>query len=354
MGLGEEDIRMTGTDFERTVAEASTGMQIRFGASTFVEVGKTLVVRLTLNKRQAVAFLIICLQLDLMRCSEEDKIGQLCQFIGGEGGTGKSRVIEALVELFKSKEQPIRLLITATSGTAAARINGITIHFACGFSKDVAAAAHVARNVDGVRWPKAERFVDGQSRVQAARVASGFRRDPHRALLRRLSLIPAGPGAVHPPPKHGRLADPVGDGHYRGNAAQQKPLEPQHGGEFGVPDPAAVDDAHLHKSGLPTEEEAIMMLNQGDDSAIPVPAVFMFVPEMPVVLHGGGGDTGQVVSRAPDLVQLDDPLRAASGDLAGVRDDERFPLRRDAARHDPLDADERQDTMSAEAAVAAE
>ncbi|KFG82257.1 hypothetical protein MANI_117872 [Metarhizium anisopliae] len=269
MGLGEEDIRMTGTDFERTVAEASTGMQIRFGASTFVEVGKTLVVRLTLNKRQAVAFLIICLQLDLMRCSEEDKIGQLCQFIGGEGGTGKSRVIEALVELFKSKEQPIRLLITATSGTAAARINGITIHFACGFSKDVAAAAHVARNVDGVRWPKAERFVDGQSRVQAARVASGFRRDPHRALLRRLSLIPAGPGAVHPPPKHGRL----------------KPLEPQHGGEFGVPDPAAVDDAHLHKSGLPTEEEAIMMLNQGDDSAIPVPAVFMFVPEMPVVVN---------------------------------------------------------------------
>ncbi|TWU70704.1 hypothetical protein ED733_001417 [Metarhizium rileyi] len=269
MGLGEEDIRMTGTDFERTVAEASTGMQIRFGASTFVEVGKILVVRLTLNKRQAVAFLIICLQLDLMRCSEEDKIGQLCQFIGGEGGTGKSRVIEALVELFKSKEQPIRLLITATSGTAAARINGITIHFACGFSKDVAAAAHVARNVDGVRWPKAERFVDGQSRVQAARVASGFRRDPHRALLRKLSLIPAGPGAVHPPPKHGRL----------------KPLEPQHGGEFGVPDPAAVDDAHLHKSGLPTEEEAIMMLNQGDDSAIPVPAVFMFVPEMPVVVN---------------------------------------------------------------------
>ncbi|OAA37016.1 hypothetical protein NOR_07292 [Metarhizium rileyi] len=275
MGLGEEDIRMTGTDFERTVAEASTGMQIRFGASTFVEVGKILVVRLTLNKRQAVAFLIICLQLDLMRCSEEDKIGQLCQFIGGEGGTGKSRVIEALVELFKSKEQPIRLLITATSGTAAARINGITIHFACGFSKDVAAAAQVARNVDGVRWPKAERFVDGQSRVQAARVASGFRRDPHRALLRRLSLIPAGPGAVHPPPKHGRL----------------KPLEPQHGGEFGVPDPAAVDDAHLHKSGLPTEEEAIMMLNQGDDSAIPVPAVFM----------------------APDLVQLDDPLRPPAG-----------------------------------------
>ena len=30
-----------------------------------------------------------------------------------------------------------RLLVTATSGTAAANINGVTIHSACSFSKDV-------------------------------------------------------------------------------------------------------------------------------------------------------------------------------------------------------------------------
>ncbi|KJZ68806.1 hypothetical protein HIM_11810 [Hirsutella minnesotensis 3608] len=42
---------------------------------------------------------------------------------------------------------------------------------------------------------------------------------------------------------------------------------------------------HTWKEALPTEEEAIMMLNQGDDSAIPVPAVFMFVPGMPVVVN---------------------------------------------------------------------
>lgn len=42
---------------------------------------------------------------------------------------------------------------------------------------------------------------------------------------------------------------------------------------------------HKWKEGLPTEEEAIMMLNQGDDSAISVPAVFMFVPGMPVVVN---------------------------------------------------------------------
>jgi hypothetical protein len=41
---------------------------------------------------------------------------------------------------------------------------------------------------------------------------------------------------------------------------------------------------HKWKDGQPTEE-AIMILNQGDDSSIPVPAVFIFVPGMPVVLN---------------------------------------------------------------------
>jgi hypothetical protein len=41
---------------------------------------------------------------------------------------------------------------------------------------------------------------------------------------------------------------------------------------------------HKWKDGQPTEE-AIMILSQGDDSSIPVPAVFMFVPRMPVVVN---------------------------------------------------------------------
>ncbi|KAG7408025.1 hypothetical protein Forpi1262_v018132 [Fusarium oxysporum f. sp. raphani] len=36
---------------------------------------------------------------------------------------------------------------------------------------------------------------------------------------------------------------------------------------------------------LPSEEEATMMLNQGEDSTVPVPGVFMFVPGMPVVVN---------------------------------------------------------------------
>ncbi|KJZ70513.1 hypothetical protein HIM_10099 [Hirsutella minnesotensis 3608] len=166
-GFGEDDIAMTAADVEETVAEATAGMEMRFGASTsFLEAGKDLAARFTLNRKQAMAFLIICRRLDLIRRSDGGNAGQLCQFVGGEGGTGKSRVIEALAELFASKDQSNRLLITATSGTAAARINGITIHSACGFSKDLGAAANTAKDLDGVRLPKqSERFVEGQSRM---------------------------------------------------------------------------------------------------------------------------------------------------------------------------------------------
>lgn len=58
-------------------------------------------------------------------------------FLGGEGGTGKLRIIAVLVELFAIRAMAHRLLITATSGTAAAYISGITIHSACKFSKQM-------------------------------------------------------------------------------------------------------------------------------------------------------------------------------------------------------------------------
>ena len=42
---------------------------------------------------------------------------------------------------------------------------------------------------------------------------------------------------------------------------------------------------HKWKDGQPTEEEALMILGLGDDSSIPVPAIFLFVPGMPVVVN---------------------------------------------------------------------
>ncbi|KJZ69185.1 hypothetical protein HIM_11418 [Hirsutella minnesotensis 3608] len=114
--FGDEDIQMTAADLEGTVGDAEPSVEVRLGPSTtFLETSKDLVARLTLNQKQAIALLILCRQLDLIHRGEQGDVGQLCQFVGGEGGTGKSRVIEALVELFARKGLSNRLLITATS-----------------------------------------------------------------------------------------------------------------------------------------------------------------------------------------------------------------------------------------------
>ncbi|KAH6961862.1 hypothetical protein BKA56DRAFT_185743 [Ilyonectria sp. MPI-CAGE-AT-0026] len=240
-GFGEEDIQMTAADLEETAGEAGEagpGMEVDFGASTsFLEAGKAVAARFTLNKRQTIAFLIICRQLDSIQCSGRGDVGQLCEFVGGEGGTGKSRVIEALVELFASKGISNRLLITATSGTAAAQINGITIHSACGFSKDQAAGGGGEHGQGSRRcatakpgrticpWPVSyglagerpasdrrgehARSSDATRRERAAlpapRIAAGLWRDPHRPLLRRLPPVPPGPREVDSAPQRGHL-----------------------------------------------------------------------------------------------------------------------------------------------------
>ncbi|KAM4061853.1 PIF1-like helicase [Hirsutella rhossiliensis] len=147
-GFGEDHMDVTAADGDVDAGTAA-GMRVRLGpSSSFVAAGRELAGQLTLNEKQAIALVIVCRQLDRIRQGDEaggDGSAQLCLFIGGEGGTGKSRVIEALVELLARRDLSSRLLVTATSGTAAARINGITLHSACGLT--------------------GERFVDGRSRM---------------------------------------------------------------------------------------------------------------------------------------------------------------------------------------------
>ncbi|KAM4066924.1 PIF1-like helicase [Hirsutella rhossiliensis] len=331
-GFGDDDVQMTAAELEEGVAGASAGMEIRFGASTsFLEAGKALAARLTLNKKQAIAFLIICRQLDLIRRGEKSNVRQLCQF-----------------------DQSNRLMITATSGTAAARINGITIHSACGFSKDLAAAANAAKDLDGVRLPKqAERFVDGQSRMdwqgkdvlvidevsmlgartlhavneQLCRlrgshqdfggipivlfcgdfhqfrpvqersillpstavswdVDSSFKaetrhqHDKAHALWKRFTTTVMLDEQADPWETCITVVTPLNRNRWNLNMEASLAFRAQQRSVMRI----FISD-HTWKEALPTEEEAIMMLNQGDDSAIPVPAVFMFVPGMPVVVN---------------------------------------------------------------------
>ncbi len=163
-GFGEDSIEVAGTEAPERHDTRGAGMEVQIGLSrSFLAAGREWAKQSTLNKRQSIALLVICRQLDRVGGSDRADGGQLYQFIGGEGGTGKSRVIEALVGLFAARGMSNRILITATSGAAAARISGITIHSACGFSKE---ARGGGKDIDGVRLPKqAGRFVHGQSRM---------------------------------------------------------------------------------------------------------------------------------------------------------------------------------------------
>src|ERR1700685_731208 len=53
---------------------------------------------------------------------------QLMMYVGGMGGTGKSQVIKALMEFYKSRNESHRFVVLAPTGTAAALLHGSTYH----------------------------------------------------------------------------------------------------------------------------------------------------------------------------------------------------------------------------------
>ncbi|OAQ58651.1 ATP-dependent DNA helicase PIF1 [Pochonia chlamydosporia 170] len=391
-GFGEQDIRVTAAHPKGRSLDSSPQAKVRLGPSTsFLQAGRRLVELFTLNRRQSVAFLLICRRLDSIR-GHGAAAGQLCEFIGGEGGTGKSRVIEALVELFASAGISNRVLVTATSGTAAAQINGITIHSACGFLKDRVSRVGVSRDIDGANLSNsAERFINGQSRMDwqekylliidevsmlGARTLyavnerlcrlRGCQRDfggipivlfcgdfrQFRPVQERSILLPStavtwdedtsfGPEQRH---QHDRahalwrrfttvvmldeqvraagdpelqqllkrirrgvqnrtdldllnsrcyredrpipwetgitVVTPLNRNRWNLNMEATLSFQRQHRETMRI-----FISEHRWKDGQASEEEAILMLNHGDNSAIPVPAIFMFVPGMPIVVN---------------------------------------------------------------------
>jgi hypothetical protein len=134
-GFGEDDVDITPADSDGVANhDGEPSMNIAFGPSTtYLDVARRLSERFTLNERQSASLRIIGNQMDQLQ-RDGDAPPPLYHYLGGEGGTGKSRVIEAIVSLFAAKGISHRLLVTATSGTAAANINGVTIHSACSMS----------------------------------------------------------------------------------------------------------------------------------------------------------------------------------------------------------------------------
>ncbi|XP_044717892.1 PIF1-like helicase domain-containing protein [Hirsutella rhossiliensis] len=399
-GFGEDDLDVTAADGDLEAAPAAR-MRVRLGpSSSFVAAGQELAKELTLNEKQSIALLVVCRQLDRVRRAEvagDDGDGQLCLFIGGEGGTGKSRVIEALMELLSRRDLSSQMLVTATSGTAAARINGITLHSACGLT--VGQAGGLTRELDGVRLPGAgERFVDGRSRMDwrekevlvvdevsmlgartlhaanerlcrlrgSARDFGGIpvvifcgdfhqfrpvqeRRRQHdkaHALWRRFTTVVMLDEQMRAAgdPELQRLLGRIRRGEQDRsdmellNSRCHRPgrriawetgvtvVTPLNRNRWNLNLEAALAfraqqrtaarvflSEHKWKGGEPSEEEAVLMLGQGDDSATAVPAVFLFVPGMPVVVNQNTHQGLKVVNGAGYTAVAVIPDRAFPG-----------------------------------------
>ncbi|EKG08990.1 DNA helicase PIF1 ATP-dependent [Macrophomina phaseolina MS6] len=390
-GFGEQNVHITDADSEILAQSTEPSTSVQFGPSTsFSEAGRQLPERLTLNQRQSIALRLICRQLDRVR-RDESGTPQLCQFVGGEGGTGKSRIIEALAELFAGKGISHRLLVTATSGTAAARINGITIHSACNFSKDTSRTGN-HKDVDGITSSNsADLCIDGQARMdwqekylliidevsmlgartlyaanEQLRKLRGSAQDfggipivlfcgdfhQFRPVQERSILLPS---TAFPWDEEKTFTTEQRYQHDRAHALWSKfttvvvlKEQVRAAGDprlqrlltrirQGVQDQSDLNllnstcyregrripwesgitvvttlnrnrwnlnieatlsfqrqhqaplrifiSEHKWKDGQPTEEEALMILNHGDDSGIPAPAIFIFVPGMPVVVN---------------------------------------------------------------------
>ncbi|KAJ7754883.1 hypothetical protein B0H16DRAFT_1316068, partial [Mycena metata] len=76
----------------------------------------------TLNLEQARAFSLVAGH------SMEKGRDPLRMHLGGPGGTGKSRVIDALQDFFVARGQPRRFRLASYTGVAARNISGMTLH----------------------------------------------------------------------------------------------------------------------------------------------------------------------------------------------------------------------------------
>ena len=84
----------------------------------------------SLNTEQDRAFRLVA---NHACCRDSD---QLKMYIAGMAGTGKTRVLKALIEFFRQRNESHRLLIVAPTGSAAALLKGSTYHSAFGINSD--------------------------------------------------------------------------------------------------------------------------------------------------------------------------------------------------------------------------
>ncbi|EAQ92510.1 hypothetical protein CHGG_00745 [Chaetomium globosum CBS 148.51] len=142
---------------ERSPEGVGPGGQMRLELgryATYVDVALGLTRHWTLNKLQSMAVLLPAAFLDERGTRLQEEGGrQHFQYIGGEGGTGKSRVIHAIKDMFRLKDGLHTLLLTGASGNAAALIGGVTLHSAAniGFEGRAATTKNISEE-EKLRW----------------------------------------------------------------------------------------------------------------------------------------------------------------------------------------------------------
>ncbi|XP_044717350.1 PIF1 protein [Hirsutella rhossiliensis] len=292
----EDEVEMTMADSDETAIDAGAGMDVQFGPSTsFLAAGKVLATRLTLNKRQSIAFLIICRQLDLMQQTDGAMPASCAsssaeRFIHGQsrmdwqekdvlvidevsmlGARTLHAVNERLRRLRGSRQDfgdPHRPLLRRFSAVPAGQERSIVLPSAAiSWDVDNSFKAEQRHQHDKAHalWKRFTTVVMLDEQMRAAG-------DPElQRLLKRIRL-----GVQD------RTDLNLLNSRNRWNLNMEASLA------FRVQQRSTMRifiSEHKWKEELPTEEEAIMILNQGDDSAIPVPAVFMFVAGMPIVVN---------------------------------------------------------------------
>src|SRR5271168_4236042 len=116
-----------------------------------INVLESVVKKFKLNTEQERAFRIVANHATINNPT------QLKMYLGGMGGTGKSQVLKALVEIFKDRNESHRIIIIALTGSAAALLNGSTYHSVLNIGSDRArndatSQINVRERLDGVDY----------------------------------------------------------------------------------------------------------------------------------------------------------------------------------------------------------
>jgi hypothetical protein len=93
-----------------------------------------------LNTEQTRAFSIVA-----NHSQSEAKVKPLRMYLGGQGGTGKSRVIDALRDFFVGSGQSRRFRLSSFTGVAARNISGMTLHAALMLGEGIFSSSRSAK-----------------------------------------------------------------------------------------------------------------------------------------------------------------------------------------------------------------